>query len=223
MTTPAAWSYSSLSDYKNCPQAFYRKRVVKDVQDTSTEGLVWGNKVHKAFELYVKEGKPLPDMLKEHQFILDPLREMGSKRWTERKIAMNRKLQPCGFFDKDVFFRGVIDYTSLNGCGATIVDYKTGKQKNDFAQLKLFALWIFAEYPHVTGVECKFYWTKTKTFTRETYTRDQIAQLWGDFVPDLRQYRRSFHEDLWPTKPSGLCAWCPVTDCKHWKPRPAGR
>lgn len=223
MTTPAPWSHSALSDYKNCPQAYYRKRVVKDVQDTSTEALVWGNKVHKAFELYVKEDKPLPDVLKEHQFILDGLMELGQNRWTERKIALNRKLQPCAYFDAGVFMRAVIDFCVLQGCGATIVDYKTGKQKSDFGQLKLNALWIFAEYPHITGIETRFYWTQTKTFSRETYTRDQIAALWSEFVPDLRQYKRSFHDDLWPTKPSGLCAWCPVKDCKHWRPRPAGR
>jgi ATP-dependent helicase/DNAse subunit B len=73
MPTPLPWSPSALSDYKNCPFAYYRKRVVKDVKDEGGEALQWGNKVHKAFELYIKEGKPLPDVLKEHQKLLDVL------------------------------------------------------------------------------------------------------------------------------------------------------
>jgi hypothetical protein len=223
MPTPLPWSPSALSDYKNCPFAYYRKRVVKDVKDEGGEALQWGNKVHKAFELYIKEGKPLPDVLKEHQKLLDVLAQSGTKRWTERKIALGKDLKPCAFFADNVFYRAVIDFTSIEGCQAMIVDYKTGKKKADFTQLKLNAIWIFAEYPHVTGVEVRYYWTKEKTFSRELYTRHQIPELWGAVTPDLKNYKRSFHDDLWPTKPSGLCSWCPVRDCKHWKPRPPGR
>jgi hypothetical protein len=30
--TPAPWSYSALEDFKNCPFAYYHKRVIKSVK-----------------------------------------------------------------------------------------------------------------------------------------------------------------------------------------------
>jgi hypothetical protein len=217
---PAAWSYSSLADYKNCPKAFYEKRVVKSVQEVPTEQIIWGNKVHKAFELYCKDDIPLPDMLEKHRNVLNMLRTAGDVRHYEKKVALDLKLKPCGFFDKEVFFRGVIDYHNIQGCVVDVVDFKTGKQHGDFSQLKLFAIWIFAAYPEVWSVRVRYYWTPTGTFTGELYHRDGIAEMWADFTPDLRRYAKSFKQDIWPAKPSGLCnGWCPVTTCQHWKPK----
>jgi hypothetical protein len=54
---------------------------------------------------------------------------MGDQRWTERKIALGKDLKPCAFFADNVFYRAVIDFTSIEGCQAMIVDYKTGKKK----------------------------------------------------------------------------------------------
>lgn len=231
MTTPMPWSYSSLSDHANCPRAFYEKRVIKSVKDEGSEALVWGNQVHKAFELYVGSGTPLPDVLKAHTGYLNGLRRRGGVRHVEKRVALNRKLQPCGFFDKDVWWRGVLDYHSLQGCVAELVDYKTGKRKPDWRQMQIFGIWIFAAYPEVETISMEFYWTAlvSEGFTpAEDYTavtdsmltrRKDIPKLWSDLTPDLKRYAQSFKDDVWPEKPSGLCSWCPVKHCQHWKPR----
>lgn len=217
---PLPWSYTSLDDFVNCPKAFYEKRVIKSVKEEETEQLIWGNKVHKAFEDYVKSGEPLPDILAQHENYLKRIIAFGGTPHTEQKIAFNLKGQPCGFFDKDVWYRGVIDFHAVNGTTALIVDYKTGKQHSKFKQLKLFALHVFARYPDVRHVDVRFYWTQAAAATGERYARGQIPHLWADFLPDLKQYAQAFKEDVWQPRQSGLCnGWCPVTTCEFWKPK----
>lgn len=217
---PLPWSYTSLDDFVNCPRQFYEKRVAKSVKEEKSEQMIWGERVHKWFELRQLEGQKLPDDVIEHEPFMERLKAMPGLAWTEQKIALNRKMEPCGFFDADVWFRGVIDYKKVHREFAVVVDYKTGKPHSKFQQLKLFALHTFAEHPDVEAVDVMFYWTKTQTTTTQQYKREQIPSLWSSFVPNLKQYAQAFKEDIWQPRPSGLCAgWCPVTACEFWKPK----
>jgi hypothetical protein len=129
-------------------------------------------------------------------------------------------MNPCGFFDKEVWFRGVIDYVKIHDGKALVLDYKTGKPHSKFGQLKLFAIHTFLAYPEVEVAEVKFYWTKTMSTTGERYHRDQMGDLWKHFIPNLRQYVEAFKTDTWQPRQSGLCnGWCPVKSCEFWKPR----
>ena len=123
----------------------------------------------------------------------------------------------------DVWWRGIIDYVKRDGPDAVIVDYKTGKPHQKFGQLKLFALYLFAKHPEITQVQVLYYWTKTQTMTGALYTREMVGALWQEFVPNLKQYVEAFRTDTWQPRPSGLCGWCPVKLCEHWRPRPRGR
>ena len=220
MTRPAAWSYTALSDFTNCPKQFYHKRVLKDVREEQSEQMLWGNQVHKAFEMFVGHGQALPDMLKDHKPYLTELAAQGTERFTEKKVALNLRGQPCGFFDKDVWWRGVLDYHCIDQSVVDIVDYKTGKRKPDFRQLHLFALWVFLRYPHVGAVRMRFYWTQDKAEDKQLAIRPDVPKMWSPLVQDLRGYVRAFKDDVWPAKPSGLCnGWCPVRSCQHWKPK----
>jgi hypothetical protein len=55
-----AWSYSSISTFKQCPKKYYHLKVAKDVKDTSSEAMLYGNQVHKAAEDFIKKGTPIP-------------------------------------------------------------------------------------------------------------------------------------------------------------------
>tara|TARA_R110000868_G_scaffold261331_3_gene519436 strand:+ start:10361 stop:11032 length:672 start_codon:yes stop_codon:yes gene_type:complete len=220
MPKPLPWSYSSLDDFVNCPRSFYEKRITKSVKDLGGEHLVWGNYVHKAFEDRIKDKTMLPSELEMHETFMESLETKPGTITTERKIALNRKVEPCGFFDGDVWFRGVIDLAIVHENSAQLYDYKTGKPHSKFKQLKLFALHTFAEHPQVDHVHVRFYWTKTQTVTGENYKREQINKLWSEFTPDLKQYVEAFKTDTWQPRQSGLCnGWCPVTSCEFWKER----
>lgn len=222
---PLAWSYSALSDFVNCPRAYFEKKVAKSVQEAPSEQMIWGNKVHKHFENRMKHGTPLPDILSEHEPYMQELERIGQSeplvaKFTETKIGLNKALKPCGFFDRDVWWRGVIDYGMVGQKSARLVDYKTGKKKDDFKQLTIFALHTFIQYPHVEGVDVCFYWTKTKDESAKGFHRREMGDMWAEFIPDLKQYKEAFATDTWQPRQSGLChGWCPVEDCEFWRPK----
>ncbi len=217
---PKPWSYTSLSDFINCPKQFFEKRVAQSVKEEESEQMRYGTYVHTAFEHRIRDQKPLPPDLKEHEAFLLRLERKSGRAFTEKKVAFNKQVQPCSFFASDVWWRGVLDHHVVHDHVATITDYKTGKVVRDFKQLKMFALWIFTQYPAITVINVQFYWTQTQTTTGDQYSREQIPKLWEEFIPHLKQYREAFRTDVWQPRPSGLCnGWCPVTSCQFWKPK----
>lgn len=228
---PLPWSYTALSTFTNCPKQYYHKYVAKDVKEVKSQQQLWGTSVHEAFE--ARQGPDrvaLPDELAVHE----PFMQKIEGGWegsimVELDAALNKRLQPCGFFSDDVWWRGKVDLlkyaNTLEGKQVThtqakIVDYKTGKIKPDFRQLKLFALWGFYYFPKAPTIDVEFYWTVDQSTTRKVYGRAEIPEMWGSFVGDLKQYAEAFATEKWQPRPSGLCnGWCPVKDCQHWKPR----
>jgi hypothetical protein len=217
---PKPWSFSALDTFKTCPRQYEAKYVSKSVQEEKSEQMLWGERVHKAFELRQLDGTPLPDELADHEPYMQKLEALDGVHNVEQKIALNRQLQPTNFFASDVWFRGIIDYIKVGESGAYVVDYKTGKPHQKFDQLMLFAIHTFILYPETDLVHVRFYWTQTFTETRSCYRRDDIKGIWNKFIPDLRQFAEAFKTDTWQPRQSGLCnGWCPVKECEFWKPK----
>lgn len=218
--TPKPWSHSALDDFKNCPRSFYEKRIAKSVVETKGEATIWGEVVHKHFEEFMRDGVALPATLGIHEEFLLKLQALPGTHGVEQRIALNIHGQPCAFFDTNVWYRGVVDWMTVNGTSAYVVDYKTGKHHTKFQQLRLFALHTFAMYPQVESVRADYYWTQMCTSNGETYLRSDIPKLWAERIPDLKQYAEAFKTDTWQPRQSGLCrGWCPVDTCEFWSPR----
>lgn len=239
--TPQPFSFTSYEQFVNCPEQFHQVRVLKNFKDTGTsEEMLWGRRVHEAFEHYFKYKKELPEELKQHLPFLRRLAAIPGTIQTEHKYALNKKLQPCQFFADDVFHRGVIDVLLLldSGVSAKLIDYKTGKRKPKPEQLMLNAFHTWAKYPQIDIIDAEFYWTADfippkptgdttideraiiaawkAASDRYVWGRKQIPELWEHFLPNLRQYMQAFKEDVWQKRPSGLCKqWCPVLSCEH--------
>jgi hypothetical protein len=222
MPLPIPWSHTALRDFLSCPWSFHETRVTKRIKREQGEEAEWGEYVHKQFERRQIARAVLPPPLLTHEAYMKKIEAISGTLAVEQKIAFDKRAQPCGFFDQQVWFRGVIDWKKV--CvpdrRATLIDYKTGKQKDDFAQLGLFALHTFAAHPEVDLVDTRYFWTQTGLETRKVYGRAEIPALWANYIPDLRQYALAFKDDAWPKRQSGLCnGWCPVTDCEHWRPK----
>jgi hypothetical protein len=218
--TPLPWSPSSLSDFVSCPRSYYEKRIVKSVKQDDTEAMLWGSRVHKAFEERHLNGTILPPELEAHEEYMLKLTVLPGQHYVEHKIALDTKMHPCAFFAPEVWMRCIIDYLKLHDDTAKIVDYKTGKPHEKFEQLMLNALWVFQAHPGIERVEVEYYWTKTMTTSSREYKRSDVPGLWRKFLPDLKQYKEAFKTDTWQPRQSGLCnGWCPVTGCEFWRPK----
>jgi hypothetical protein len=218
--TPAPWSFSRLKSFKNCPRSFYEKSVAKSVVEEKGEATIWGEVVHKHFEERLADGVVLPTHLTQFEPTMEWIEKQPGDILVEAQIALNTSAHPCGYWDKDVWFRGVIDVAKVDTTEAFVRDWKTGKSHNDFTQLNLFAIHTFLAYPSVQRIRAEYYWTQTMTRTGQTFERAEMHKLWKPFIGDLRQYAEAFHTDQWQPRQSGLCrGWCPVVDCEFWSPR----
>jgi hypothetical protein len=113
---------------------------------------------------------------------------------------------------------GIADLLIINGNHARIVDYKTGSERYpDPDQLKLMALLTFSHYPEIEKIDAALFFVVHDVIVDESYTRDQIAELWGVFYPHLERLKMSFEKNTWPENPTALCRFCPVVTCKFNK------
>ena len=220
MVKPLPWSHSGLEDFKNCPKAFHEKRVTKVVTDVKGEEQLWGINVHKSFEDRQATRTALPLDLAVHEKYMLKMEAWEGHFFTEQKIALDRKAQPCHYFAPDVWYRGVTDYLKLHEKLARLVDYKTGKKKEKWEQLMMNAVHVFTAHPEVELVDARFYWTVDQTESRKVWGRGDIPLLWGSVLADLKQYAEAFKSDVWQPRPSGLCnGYCLSTKCSFWKPK----
>lgn len=217
MTMPS-WSHTALTNFENCPKKFYHLRVAKDVTDTPGEAALWGQRVHTFLENRVRDGTPLPPELQEYESIVQKIMPSDDnvEVLIEKQLAINRAFQPCAWDAEDVWCRGIVDFGLLKPGKALLLDWKTGKRKQDNDQLQLFALLGFAHYPHVNFISTGFIWLKESKIDVNHFDRKEIPTLWQTFLPRVSRMERAYENNEWPVKPSGLCrAWCPVISCQY--------
>lgn len=220
MTIPP-WSPSALSSFESCPRSYEAVYVSKSVPRLPPgPAQLHGIRVHEAFEKFAAEDADLPPDLIQHASYLDKFRVKAGVHWVELRAAFDKAGRPCSWDWRkdDIWARFVLDYikvdTSANAPIAWVIDFKTGKQKDDFKQLAVYALWAFAAHP-VDLVDVRYYWLQTRTETRKVWKRAEVPDLWAMLRPSLLAYKHAFKEDHWPPKQSGLCrAHCPVLECQ---------
>lgn len=224
-----AWSYSALTAFETCPRRFYETRVAKKFVEAEGVALVMGSAAHKVLELRAKTGAPIPktltittaagDTASESTAGWEPmmqkLLEVKGETLTEYQIALTEDFKPTGWFDKDVWVRGVIDFAKKGANKVLAIDYKTGKRKPDNDQLMLFAGLIMEVWPEIEIVDTGFLWLKTKEVDRSRFNRNNKQSIWDNFLPRVKRMECAYDTDTWDAKRSGLCRnWCPVASCK---------
>lgn len=220
MSKPLAWSHSALDSFENCPKQYYETKVEKRWPFVESAEMRYGKEVHKHFENYLVYGTALPSDLEMHLEFLQWFKGLPGDLKGEERIALDTELRQCAYFSKtqQVWYRGQIDARKRNGAHTYILDHKTGKVKNDFSQLKGFAMFEFLTNPQCQEVRAEFYWTQIRASNGEVYTRAQLPQLIGEFTPRLHRFADAFLTGVFPPKQSGLCnGWCLVTDCEFWR------
>jgi len=217
MTT---WSFSRLKSFETCPKQFYHVTVLGEYPVVQTDAMTYGTAMHKAAEDYVGEDKPLPDKFMYVKGVLDELLSFRGTKLTEQRLGLTRDLKPCGFKDKDVWFRGIVDLAIVDTLGerAWIVDYKTGKSTKyaDKGQLELMALSIFKKFPDVKHINAALLFVVANEIIEAEYKIESSFDLWGKWLKKYARMEKAYETDVWNPRPSGLCYHhCPVLECVH--------
>lgn len=215
----APWSYSKLKSFNTCPKQFFHLKVVGDYEEPQHESALYGDKLHKAAELYVRDRESLPSEFAWLQDTLDRLMDLAPNRLAEYKLALRQDLTPCGFFDDDVWWRGVVDLLVLDPVKSTawVFDHKSGKDKYaDAGQLDLMALATFIHFPQVETIKAGLLFHVAESVVKKTYHREDAEGLWGEWLQKFKVMKAAYDNDVWNANQSGLCrAHCAVLECPH--------
>jgi hypothetical protein len=214
------WSFSSIKSFDQCPKKFYHLKVVKDYKEPLTDAITYGSEFHKAAELYIKEGTPLPPQFNYAKGALDNLNQLPGEKLCEYEMGLTQNLDPCGFRDEHVWWRGIADLIILDRekGEARVLDYKTGKSAKyaDTGQLELMALAIFKHFPEVKKVKAGLLFVIAKQFVKDNYNIDAAPTLWQKWLRDHDRMRFAYQTNVWNPRPSGLCKkHCVVVECPH--------
>lgn len=215
--SPVVWSYSSLSLFQQCPKKYHHLRVLKDIKEPPSEQMRYGLEVHKAAEEYVRDGVELPPAFEFMRASLDALKELPGEKHCEIKLGLTRDLEPCGFFDKDVWWRGIADFLVINGDEARVLDYKTGKDKYaDTKQLEILALAVMKKFPRVTKVKGGLLFVIHSNFIKTKYDKEKEMEMWNKWLMETNKLELAYEKGVWNAKQNFTCkGWCPVLSCLH--------
>lgn len=214
-----AWSHSALKDFESCARKYHEVRVLKRYPFEKDEKQLYGEEVHKAAELYVKDGTPIPEKFAFIQPILDSLIAKPGRKLAELQMALTVDLKPTDWFAKDVWVRGIADLLILDDDSLTayVVDYKTGSNKYpDEDQLVLMSLMVFAHHPHIRRVNSALLFVVKDDMRKKTLSMDEAEYHWWKYRERTAKLEAAYESGVWNPNQSGLCRrHCPVVSCEH--------
>jgi hypothetical protein len=214
-----AHSYSSVKDFEGCPRRYHEVRILKKFKSKDTEATMYGTAVHKAFEERIRDNIPLSEHLAHYAPFVEPLAKATGEIRCEERMAIRADFSPCEFFDKDVWFRGIPDYLSINRDRgvARVVDYKTGKSSRyaDIAQLELMAAMVMAHHPEVNLVKGALLFVVAGDIIKSEFPRSELATILSKWAGRADAIEKAVLLGVWNPRSSALCKFCPVSTCEY--------
>ena len=201
------WSYSRFTTYTECPLKA-RLKFIERLKEPGNEAMDRGTKLHNLAELYLKEPAPmyavLPDELAQLREPLKCAKEQGAE--AELELAFNRAWEPVGWFDKSCWLRVKADIViGPVGDDLTIVDLKTGKQRDYTKQLELYALAAFKQWPELQHVMAEVWYIDHGTVEAVEFNRGQEADLTAAWEAAVKPM---LSDDIYAPRPGQYCRWC---------------
>jgi len=218
MSKPLSWSHTALKDYEGCPRRYHEVRVLKKYPFQETEATRYGNDLHKAVELYIKDNAAIPEQYAFVQPVVDALLKKSGRKLAEQKMAVTVDLKPCDWFDKGAWARGIADLLIIDDDNLTawVADWKTGNNKYpDRDQLRLMALLVFAHYPHIRKVNSALIFVVKDDMVKSKMSVDEFSTGWQEYRERVAKIEASVASGVWHPKQTPLCGWCPCTGCEH--------
>jgi hypothetical protein len=224
---PFFWSWSRLQSFETCAKQFYHVDVAKDVAKNVNLQQNWGLEVHKALADRIMHAKPLPMGMEQYEYWVERIckgwnRLEGPIISCEKKFAITADYQPCEYFDrkKQVWLRVVADVLKQHDDIALIVDWKTGKRKDDLDQLQVSAAVVFAHFPNLQKIRSDFVWLQEppgdNALTTAYVHRSDLARLWQRLLPRVGRMQKALNDLEFAPNPSGLCKkHCNVISCPY--------
>lgn len=207
-------SPSSLQTFLTCPRQYFAKYISKEVEFTGNKHTIFGSKVHKVFEDYLKssgqEQQTLPDFLLPAKKYLDKMKK-SSTCLAEVKLAIDKNNNLVDWFDKSAYQRCIIDALLVNKDESIVlcIDWKTGKKRDNQTQHDFIKKCAGAKYPNAT-IYTLFIYLFAGQSTLQVFKHDPLPELDNS----MKQLEQAYELGIFTPKTSGLCkGWCDVLSC----------
>lgn len=225
-----AYSYSRIDLYEKCPWAF--KKVYRDgIKRPTNEALEIGTALHARIAAYLErliqtksptdwrwaerkqvagsDAAAIWEQFYQNFTLPQPVEDPG----VENKLGFDRNWQPCGFFDPEVHFRGVIDFHFRQNSLAVVVDWKTNHQVPENVdknlQLRVYG-WAVkqAVYPDVEEILLRLHFLRYGVNREVLLSPHDLAT-----VPDEldEKIARIEGDTKFEPNPGSFCGWCGLT------------
>jgi CRISPR/Cas system-associated exonuclease Cas4 (RecB family) len=199
-----AHSYSAIKLYEQCPSKYKFNRIDR-LFEPSGPAAERGTSIHSELENILNGSLML---------LSDPIMHLSDKLedWIklkalpELKFAVDHAWQQVDYTAPAAMFRGIIDLYIEQGDEATVLDFKTGKDRDYSDQVTVYAAVILATKPHIKKVNLVIEFIDLKkTTTYSPITRDQLSDL-----KTLISGRIALivQDSIFAPNPSGLCRFC---------------
>jgi RecB family exonuclease len=200
---PFSWSHSAVNDFLGCPHRYAARRFFCTVVDEKTEESLWGDRVHKALEERIRDKKPLPEGMTAYENWARVLEALPGEFHFEKEFAVDQRLEPCGWFDKTAYGRVRIDLLILDEETKTaiVIDYKTGKPKDDAEQLRLSCWFLSKFYPWIETFKYRYIWLKVGKPTGGELTRREAMSVFTGTVEHLKRMEQAWVNEGLPYEP----------------------
>lgn len=95
----------------------------------------------------------------------------------EKQIWLGSNLKSSGKLGAAM--KGYIDYYAVQDDFGMIIDWKTGRYRENpsYSQLEMYAIWLMSKYKEVDEVDLMFYYIEHDNFSVKTVTREEIDDL----------------------------------------------
>ena len=209
-------TYTNLNTYRNCPERMRRTYITKDLGAfVKTPEMEWGDKVHEAFERRIGAKKPLPIEMQQWESFCLPFD--SHQVLCEQKIAIDRHGRLVDYWDKvNCWFRGQADIALVNGTKGYIADLKTGNSRyEDPFELRTNAMLLKARFPQLTSIKGSYLWLKDNR-VGQPHDLSNTEVTFHEVGTLMAQVQLDYDSGQWEKQKSGLCGYCPVTDCEHY-------
>ena len=214
----APYSFSKLSTYQQCPLRFKFKYIDKIPEGKFDDSaLVKGSNVHSILENYseVQQQNSIVEKFLKCDIAQKYLPAIlgTSKSVKEFNIGLDTKLNPSKYSDKSTIFRGKVDLMTVIDKTLNIIDYKTGKYKEEkyqsYDQLMFYAIYYFIRYHKIDKIRISYVYLEAQLENEMILERKYLSS----YIDRLIKTINSVETDTQFIKnKSILCNWCPYQE-----------
>lgn len=111
-------------------------------------------------------------------------------------------------------FLGFIDYYAVQDDYAVIIDWKSGKYRENphFTQLELYAIWVLQKHDNISEIDLVFYYIEHNKLEVKTLTKDSIFELKDNISKKIKEIEST---GTFQTNKTDKCLECPFySNCK---------